>query len=216
MAELSDFYPYVLIDVPGCPEVVVDTALRSALIEFCEKSLVVQRDLDPVTVVAGTSDYDLEPPTFQLVSKILKLWYKSTELSPMAPDNIKNAEVYNRLFTDADTGRSDPRFFLQKDTTTFSIYPVPKNTVANAITIRAALKPSRSASTVEDVLFQDYAETIAQGAKYRLLSMPGKPWMNGPASAAALSMFTAGVNVARQRASRGGTRADLRVQIRSF
>jgi len=213
MATFSDFYPYVLTEVPGCPEITVDVALRSTLIDFCEKSLVVQRDLDPVSVVKGIIDYDLEPPTGQLVTKLLRVWYKSSELQPAAPDNINNAEVYNRLFSGANVERSDPRMFLQKDDLTFTIYPIPKDTVTNGITARAALKPTRAATVFEDVLFQDYAETIAHGAKYRLLSMASKPWTNGPAANVALAAFNSAVNVARQRASRGHTRADLRVRL---
>ena len=216
MASLSDFYPYVMIDVPGCPEVVVDTALRSSMIEFCEKSLAVQRDLDPVTVVAGTLDYDLEPPTDQKVVKLLRVWYKTTELTPTAPDDVTKPEVYNRLFSGANTTGAEPRTYVQKDDITFSVYPLPLETAANALTIRAALKPSRSATTFEDVLFEDYAEVIANGAKYRLLGMPGKPWMSGPAAAAAMTMFISGMNVARLRAIKGGTRANLQVAMRSI
>lgn len=213
MAALTDFYPYVLPEVPGCPEPTVDIALRSALIEFCEKTLVIQRDLDPVTVVKGITDYDIDPPASQLVSRLMRVWYKDVELAPTAPDNVHNAEVYNTLFTGADKERSDPRMFIQKDERTFSIYPIPKDTVANGLTIRAALKPTRNAETVEDVLFEDYAETVAHGAKYRLLSMASKPWTNGPAASLALAAFNSGINVARQRASRGHTRADLRVRL---
>lgn len=213
MATLSDFYPYVLPEVPGCPEPTVDIAIRSALIEFCEKSLVVQRDLDPLTVVKGIVDYDLEPPTDQLVSKILRVWYKGAELSPTAPDNISAPEVYNRLFTGASVERSDPRIYLQKDDVTVSVYPIPKDTVANGLTVRVALKPTRAAEAIENVLFQDYAEAIAHGAKYRLLSMASKPWTNGPAASASFAAYNAGINTARQRASRGGTRADVRIRL---
>lgn len=213
MATLSAFYPYVLPDVMGCPEMTADVAIRGALIEFCEKSHVLQRDLDPVTVVRGIVDYDLDPPANQLVARIMRVWYKDRELTATAPDNINNAEVYNTLFTGADKERSEPRIYLQKDERTFTIYPIPQDTVANGLTIRAALKPTRAAEEVDDVLFEDYAETIAHGAKYRLLSMASKPWTNGPAASAALTMFNSGINVARQRASRGHTRADLRVRL---
>lgn len=213
MATLSDFYPYILPQVPGCPELTADVAIRSALIEFCEKSLIIQRDLDPVTVVKGIVDYDIDPPANQLVTRVMRVWYKDKELTPTAPDNVNSSEVYNQLFPDADKSRSDPRIFLQKDERTFTIFPIPMDTVANGLTVRAALKPTRTTETVEDVLFEDYAETVAQGALYRLLSIPGKPWMNGPASAAALAMFNSTINVARQRASRGHTRADLRVRL---
>lgn len=213
MSVLSDFYPYILPEVPGCPELTVDVAIRSSLIEFCEKSLVVQRDLDPVTVIAGSIDYDLEPPDGQLVSKILRVWYKSTELPPVAPDNVDAAEAYNRLFSGANTDRAEPKSFFQKDDVTLSVYPIPKDTVPNGLTIRAALKPTRSAEEFEDVLFQDYAEVIANGAKYRLLSMASKPWTNGPAANVALALFNSGINVARQRGSRGGTRANVRIRL---
>jgi len=213
MATLSNFYPFVLPEVPGCPEPTVDTATLSALIDFCEKSLVVQRDLDPVTVVKGIVDYDLEPPTNQLVSKILRVWYKGKELSPTAPDSISAPEVYNRLFEGANVGRSDPRVYLQKNDVSVSLYPIPKDTVANALTVRVALKPTRAAETIEDVLFQDYAETIAHGAKYRLLSMANKPWTNGPGASASFAAYNTGINTARQRASRGGTRADVRIRL---
>lgn len=213
MAALSDFYPYVLPEVPGCPEPTVDIALRSSLIEFCEKTLVIQRDLDPVTVVRGIVDYDIDPPTDQLVTRLMRVWYKDYELSPMAPDNVGDAEVYNRLFAGADTERADPRFFIQKDERTFTIYPIPKDTVPNGLTLRAAFKPTRAAEDIEDALFEDYAETIAHGAKFRLLSMASKPWTNGPGASIALAAFNGGINVARQRATRGHTRADLRVRL---
>ena len=213
MAALTDFHPYVLPQVPGCPEPTVDLAIRSALIEFCEKTLIVQRDLDPVTVVKGIVDYDIDPPTGQLVTRVLRLWFKDRELTPTAPDNVHNAEVYNTLFSGADKERSDPRMFIQKDERTFTIYPIPKDTVANGLTVRVALKPTRTTETVEDVLFEDYAETIAQGALFRLLSMPSKPWTNGPGASAALTLFTTGINTARQRAARGHTRADVRIRL---
>lgn len=213
MATLTDFYPYILPEVPGCPEPTVDVALRSAMIEFCEKTLIIQRDLDPVTVVKGITDYDIDPPNNQLVTRLLRVWYKDVELTPTAPDNVNNAEVYNTLFTGADKNRADPRMFIQKDERTFTVYPIPQETVANGLTVRAALKPTRLAETVEDVLFEDYAEAISSGAKYRLLSMASKPWTNGPSATLALATFNTAINVARQRASRGHTRADLRVRL---
>lgn len=212
-ATLDNFYAYVLPEVPGCPEITADVAIRSALIEFCEKSLVVQRDHDPVSVLKGLVDYDLEPPTGQLVVKVLKAWYRSKELDPVAPDNIDKAEVYNTLFVNADVSQADPRQYLQKDERTVSLFPIPKESASNALTMRVALKPTRTATAFEDVLFQDYAEIIAHGAKYRLLGMANKPWTNGPAASSALTLFNAGVNVARQRASRGNTRADVRIHL---
>jgi hypothetical protein len=214
MATLSNFYPYVLPEVPGCPEISVDVALRSSLIEFCEKSLVIQRDHDPLTVVAGVVDYDFEPPTGSLVIKVMKAWYKSEELIPLAPDEVEDAELYNRSFSDANTAGSQPRYILQKDERTFSLYPIPDANVANGLTMRVAYKPSRTASSFEDVLFEDYAEVIAAGAKARLMMSPGKTYTNPQLAVAMMDMFGRGVNTARSRAGRGHVRSDLSVQMR--
>lgn len=213
MATLDDFYQYVLPEVPGCPEITADVAIRSALIEFCEKSHVIQRNHDPVTILAGITDYELEPPTGQLVVKVMRAWYRTLELDPAAPDSVPKAEVYNTLFTGADKSRADPRVFLQKDERSISVFPIPKETVSNSLTMRVALKPTRVAATFEDVLFEDYAEVIASGAKYRLLSMANKPWTNGPASAANLTVFMSGVNAARSRAIRGNSRAEVKIRL---
>lgn len=213
MATLDDFYPYVLPDVPGCPEITADVALRAALIEFCEKSLIVQRDHDPITVIANTSDYDLEPPTGQLVAKIMRAWFKNTQLDPVAPDNVDAATIYNRQFADASIKKAEPKQFLQKDERTITVYPIPKDTAPNSLTLRVAYKPTRKATTFEDVLFEDYAEGIAHGAKYRLLGMANKPWTNGPAAAASMAIFNAAINQARSRATRGHNRSETRIKL---
>jgi hypothetical protein len=214
MATLTSFYPYVLPDVPGCPEISVDLALRSSLIEFCEKSLILQRDHDPLTVVAGVVDYDFEPPTGNLVVKIMKAWYKTKELQPVAPDEIDKSELYNRTFEGASTDGAEPKYILQKDERTFSLFPIPKDNAANALTMRVAYKPTRTTTTVDDVLFEDYAEVIAHGAKARLFMSPGKTYTNPQLAVAAMDQFGRGVNTARQRAVRGHVRSDLSVQMR--
>lgn len=214
MSAYTAFLNDVMPDVPGCTLEIATHAIKNSCIEFCEKSLILQRDHDPLTVVAGIVDYDFEPPTGQLVTRIMRAWYKGTELSPLAPDDIQNSEVYNRLFRGANIDRQDPRYILQKDERTLSLYPIPAETVPNALTMRVAFKPSRTSTTVEDVIYEDYSEAIAAGAKARLMMSPGKPYTNPQLSGAQMEIFRQAINVARQRANRGHVRSDLGVQMR--
>lgn len=216
MKDLSVFLNDVMPDVPGCTVELATNAIRHSCIDFCEKSLILQRDHDPVTVVAGIVDYDFEPPTGYLVVKIMKAWYKSQPLTPKAPDEINDAEVYNRLFAGANKDGKDPTTILQKDERTFSLYGIPAVTVPNGLTMRVALKPSRSATTVDDVLYEDYVEGIAAGAKYRLMVSPGKPYTNPQLAAAHMDLYRQSTNVARQRAMRGWTRSNLGVTLRNI
>lgn len=212
MTSYDDFLPYVLTDVPGCPEIAAVLAVRNTVIDFCEKSLVVQADLDPVSLVAGQADYDLEPPVNRLVTKVMKLFYKNSELAPFGQDFVPSATFYNPDAIEADA-ESDPRRWSQKDTTTFTVWPIPKTAQANAITIRAALKPTRASSSCDDVVFEDYAEYIAAGAKARLMLQPNKAYTNPGLVVTQNQLYMQGVNMARQRASRGHARANLRVKF---
>ena len=62
MATLTSFYPYIVPHVSGCPEITIDTHLMSSIIEFSERTMILERDHDPVTIVKDISDYDFEPP----------------------------------------------------------------------------------------------------------------------------------------------------------
>jgi hypothetical protein len=213
MAAYDDFLSYVLPDVPGCAEIVAVQAIRNTVIDFCEKSCVVQVDLDPVTTIPGVADYDLEPPSNRLVTKVMKLFYKNKELHPFGADYVPSATFYNPSAIDADAN-STPKTWSQKDTTTFTLYPAPKDREVGAVTIRAAIKPARKSTECDDILFEDYVEYIAAGAKARLMIVPNKAYTNPNLVATQNQFYLQGVNVARQRVTRGHTRSNLSVRLR--
>lgn len=214
MAAYENFFPNILPEVPGVAEMVAENAVRNAVIEFCEKSLILQRDHDPITVVQNIVDYDLEPPTGYIVVKVMKAWLENAELTPLAPDFVREAAVYNRLFSSYQANSDTPRAFLQKDERTVSLWGVPDKNYKSGLTMRVALKPTRAATTVEDVILEDYAETIASGALYRLMMSAGKPYTNAELAAVHKGLFQQGINVARQRATHGQVRSTLSVKLR--
>jgi len=216
MALYEDFFPYVLPDVVGAPEPLVVHHIRNACIEFCEKSLIITRDHDPITVVANTVDYDLEPPAGYLVVKVQKAWLDNNPLDPIAPDFVREASVYNRLFSSYNPGGSTPKGFLQKEERSISLWPMPDRKYTNGLTLRVALKPTRASTTIEDVVFEDYAEVIAQGALYRLMASPGKAYTNPEMAGINKGLFDQGINVARQRATHGHVRSNLSVKMRKI
>jgi hypothetical protein len=110
--------------------------------------------------------------------------------------------------------RGDPNFYIQKDLRTYSLYPIPKETARLALTMRVALKPTRSATTIDDFIFEEYAETIGHGAIARLALSQGKPYSDLKLAAARNGMYLTGVNVARDRAQKGYVRASRHVKIR--
>lgn len=214
MATYEKFFPNILPEVPGAAETIVENAVRNSVIEFCEKSLILQRDHDPITLVEGLVDYDLDPPTGYLCVKVMKAWLENNPLDPMAPDFVREAAVYNRLFSSYQSANSTPRAYLQKDERTISVWSPPEKKYPNGLTLRVALKPTRASSEVEDLIFEDYAETIASGALSRLMMSAGKPYTNIEMAAVHKGLFQQGINMARQRATHGHVRSNLSVKLR--
>lgn len=211
----DEFYPWVLPEVPGCPEIAAIQAIRDSVINFCELSLIHQADHDPVATVAQRADYDLETPVSGTrIVKVMKAWHKGQELQPGAPDQVRDPSVYNQSIGGYTTTYSTPRAFIQKDSESISLLPIPDQSLASAITMRVALAPLRNTTTCEDFLFEEWVEPIAAGAVAKLQLSPGKPYSNPATAAINLSNFKAGVNAARQQATRGYTRASLSVQMR--
>lgn len=213
-ANYEDFFPNILPEVPGVAEMVAANAVRNAVIEFCEKSLILTRDHDPITLKAGVVDYDLEPPKGYIVVKVMKAWLENNELIPLAPDFVREASVYNRLFSSYEANSDRPRAYLQKDERSISVWGVPDQDYTNGLTLRVALKPSRASESVDSVILEDYAEIIASGALYRLMMSAGKPYTNVELAGVHKGLFQQGINVARQRATHGQVRSTLSVKLR--
>jgi hypothetical protein len=212
----TDFLDYVMPDVPGCTVPIAELAIKNAIIEFCEKTLILQRDHIPITVVRNVVDYEFDPPTGYLIHKVMRAWYKRSPLVPIAPDDVGDAEVYNRAFAAADRQPGSPESLIQKDERTFALYPIPQETVANGVTMRVALKPTRATNKIEDVIFEDYAEAIGSGAKARLMLSPSKPYSSPQLAALEAGKFNVKINEARQKAIRGHGRSVSQIKLRSI
>lgn len=216
MTSYESFVSRIYIEASGCPEPLAIQVIRDAAIDFCVRSNFIQRDMDPIAAQEGIGDYDLEPPSQQLVVKIMKCWYKNYELNPVAPDYIKDPAFYNANIPNNPQSTGEPLVFTQKDERTFSVYPIPKETTESALTLRISCKPTRASTSCEDSLFEDYLDVIASGALSRLVSAVGKPYSAPAMVAFYANKFFAGVNEARQRASKGNVRANMQVRMRKI
>ena len=210
----EQFLDYVMPHVPGATKEMAIQEIRNTVIDFCEKTLILQRDHDPVTVVKNVQDYDFEPPTGYLVQKVMRAWFKTTSLTPLTPDQISDPFAFRRKIDGENPNKTDPHFLLQKDERTFTLYPWPVETVVEAVTMRVALKPTRDSTSVEDVIFEDWVEAIAAGALVRLQMSPAKPYTLPNAAAINQQIYMAKTNEARQRAIRGHVRGNQQIKLR--
>lgn len=214
MKNYNTLFLDVLPEVPGCPPDVAIREIRNTVIEFCEKSLIHQVTLDPITLRDGVSEYFLDPPGGTRVQKIMKVWFQGRPIEPAAPDEIQSPEIYATRIGGYTAPKAEPRAYTQTDFATVNFLPIPDRTYSNAITMRVALAPLRDSEQFDDFLFENWGEFIACGSKARIMLKPGKPYTNPDAATVNQARYMTGLNDARQRAIRGNVRSDLRVQLR--
>lgn len=214
MKSLDLFMPYVQPYVMGCPDSAVRQAIVDAAIEFCDRTHVVQQTLDPMTTELAVSEYELDLPSRQELVQVKRAWFKGSELEPVAIESVRNALAWRDVIPGVQAVSGDPREFYTVDRGAVGLYPRPTKTEVDTLTVRAALKPSRTATVLEDQLYEDWVEVIAAGALKRLHATRGQPYTDLPAASAASAVFLEGCNRAKYVATYGRTRGELRVQMR--
>lgn len=216
MTPIINFLPYILPSVPGCTDILAEQTLRDICIDFCSKSLIVQKELDPVSTFAGIADYDFATPTDMVVFMVMQAWFKDQILSVVTPDDDVAAATYNTRFAGAKPMTGNVNQILHRTRDNFTLIGIPDVSSAAAITMRVALIPTRTADTVADLLFNDYAYEIGQGVIARLMRIPSQKFTNPQLSGLSELIYTGARNAAQIRANRMYGRSSKQVEIPRF
>jgi len=198
--------PEILPMVPGCPDTLIENVVRSAVIELCEKAEVYQAELDPITTVGNVFEYDLEAPSGTAVQKILWVTHLGKDLEPIS------TTLLEQRLPDWRNENGVPEYFIQQNSQTFLLAPIPSNTVASSTVVRVVLKPTYTSTGCEDDVMNDYRDTIINGALFRLLRMPSKDWSDLSAAGVYGQLFNQGVDMAERRARRADTALSRKVK----
>ena len=202
--------PDILPMVDGCPDTLVENTIRSAAIEFCERTGAYQSELDPVTTVANIYEYDLEAPTGTIVHKIMWATYQGADLEPISTTLLEQRKPKWR-----DTGYGgDPEYYVQQSKSIFWLVPVPNATIASSTIVRAQLKPSHTSSTCDEQIMDEHRDSVVNGTLFRLLRMPGKAWSDIQGAQIYASLFENAIVEAERRARHADEGVTRRVVYR--
>jgi hypothetical protein len=193
----ANFLPYVQPHVPGCPEIVVNTHLQEAAAEFIGRSELWRFDIESDFTSKNTSDYEIDVPNGAVLENILTLFV----------DGSAAKRVSDRHYQASNTNaNSAPSSFSIYQDNQIRFFPTPdrKYTFEGV----GVLKPSLSATGVEDFIFETHGRSIACGAIWRLAIIPGKEWSNPEVAMYYKSEFYKHMDAARGRDTR---RVNLRI-----
>ncbi|MEO9075277.1 MAG: hypothetical protein ABI257_07045 [Nitrosospira sp.] len=203
MTPWSDFYDLVMPELPGCPFVMIDNALRQSAILFCEQSLAWRWDHPGIAVAADTAVYDFAPPAGTAVHGIIHAALDGNQIVPHAGEsNITIAGWRNQS--------GAPGYILGGPS---EVTLVPNPDAAGILTMTVALKPSPASTGIDGSQFNEYREAIIHGGLARLMLSPKKPYTNTQLAAYHQQQFNIKAAAAGLRVSRSYTRAPLRTTI---
>jgi len=197
MAAFDSLIKEVLPYVPNCPDSLVESHMRSATIEFCERSKAYVYDLDPITTIGGVYEYEFDQPSGTDVHQILWMTYDGDDLDPISPRSLE------LNYPDWRDRTALPQVYLQKTADVFWVIPVPNSAITSGILLSVALKPSRTPSNIDTAFSNSYRDGIVYGTLYRLLRIPAKDWTDPQAAADYLGLFNQEIVQAELKA-RGG------------
>lgn len=186
---------------PSGSTITLDGALNLDVLSGAAVTILTY--LYPITVPSGTA-----------FVKGLQAWLNDAPIDPISPDDLDN-EFNNTSFGWVGVNwRTDvnlpTRFYFPDDNTVG--LALPPATTGN-LRINAALKPTRASTTFPAWIWERYVETIAHGAKAKLMLVPKKPYSDKETGAYHMGMFEGGIGDARVAAARGRTRAPLRTHV---
>ena len=209
MKPLSAFYPRILPYLPGCSEPMVDQVLVNSAIEFAEMSLTLRQNLDPFNTVIGVSSYDLDPPTAQHdINRVMSVNVNGKELGAGLAEIIRN---------DLPTANATPRgFYTDRTDSIFTLRLSPPPDKVYPVIVAVTLRPSRSATQLDDDMYNIWIDPIVSGAIARAMMIPDQPFTN-PAQAQALLASASKQTVSsRIESNYGLIRGSMRVRNRPF
>lgn len=191
MAQLMALADRIRIEVPGCPDLLIEQHLLRTARMFCRDTHVWTVPLDPIypyEVGRGQDQpfYDLDLPTD---SALLSVFLAEQDERPIG-FNV----------------RLNPYPGIQFDR------PKP----LNPITVHAVLQPAHDATTIPDQLLFDYQEALIGGTLARLMLMPKRDWTMPEVAPVHQSAYDTGVGEARVRRSRGNRDGGQRVALPGF
>lgn len=203
------FLPEVLPECPGVPEPVAINAIRNASFDFCRQTLIWSEFKDAAAYTALTAEYQVAPPTGAQVVQVVSLALDDGRtLYPSTLDDI----VAARPQWQTHTGPIET--FVHSAPGTFRFVAIPEN--SGTFVAQVAYAPLRTATSVDERLYNLYLETIKFGALWKLKSLTGQSWTDPAAAAADLQLFNQGIGRAVTDRTRSNSRASLRVAPQWF
>lgn len=203
MTPLDSFLPLIRGRLPGCPETLLRDAALAAAIEFCKRTQLLTQAVE-VEVVAGEPTVTLYPDS-DVHWEVLEV---RRGTSPLTGLNRREFIVQD---LGMETGK--PQYYYLEGDRSLLLLPIPES--AETLSALVTLRPKDTAQRVHDVLYSDFREVIAAGARAWVRRNHGE-WSELRLEGQDRQLFENAIHNQNIRRAHGGAGVALRVRSHSF
>lgn len=194
---------------PNCPDTTLVYLLKMTAIDFCQETLWLTHETDPIDVEEGVSDYLLDVPNGTEPVSVIAAWYMDQPLYPLGRSTRERWPSQR-----VDTRSQKPFGYSLSDTGTIRLAPMPDRTLAQSLVVKVALMPTYNSTGVSSDLTGYWTDTLINGTLARVYNIPNQPYTNYEQANKRELMYRQDVAKARIQANKALTTASLRVQPR--
>lgn len=210
--KVEDFFRYIQGELLSCPESLMEIEIMRTAIELCEKTHAWVETQDPIKLIDGQAEYDVDYPSNSRVIAALMVSMDSGRRLAAADQAWLESHLSNWPVATS----VEPLYFsapVQRDV--IQVYPVPQ-LPTGSITIKGTYAPTMKSATFPDVLFNDYFDALTAGSKYRLMAKAGQQWANLPMATVYKAEYERKLNDARIEVLHDRVPSTLSVRPRKF
>jgi len=219
--KIESLVPKVKREAPSCPSFIAVEELRNTIIDFCVNTDIYLSELTLFQTVTGINEYeaaDLDIPTGTELNHIIDFYCEHGESNDqLSEKNLTRLEPKSLIGTPSlidAYGKGKPKYYAQRNQEIILFAPTPeKNYSLYAL---YSLKPTATATTIPNIIVNEYQETIIHGALYRLQMMKDSPWSDVQAADLNKRMYDKGEAQAVRKSKYGLVGAPLTVRYQEF
>jgi hypothetical protein len=166
-----------------------------------------------ITLDSGESLVDEDAASFTISKTMYPIAYAGGEIIRIEDASFEtfHMDSVSEYYLDRDepgwqqmTATTPERYFMGPGDELSLVY-MPYDGSEQALKVKVSLVPLRTATTVEDFIYDKYLEIIADGARYEVLRPTNTPWANQKLSLEYYAKYQRGVKMSWNRIRNGFT-----------
>jgi hypothetical protein len=170
---VSALRPLIRLQVPGCPDPLIDMMVVEATRQLCRATNVWRYELEASDLGKDGSLIVLSPPEDTEILTVFSVEFGDS--GPLVPRTAAQLSRADATWRD-DSG--DPVAYVYTPPATLRLTPWPTSISTSDLIVTVSLLPAVGAVSIDDRVATPYSELIRMAAIGELMLVPNKPWTN--------------------------------------